>query len=424
MDDSWKFDKLQNGRCINIDWLEVYCIEDCNRFPCNADYFRKQGWIVKERPYGTRQYKEMFVLLDKTDLPFVEIRRSPVAENCNASKVGIFDPASCHIRLHNRYCYHPQAVNFLSNFLMQHQYVMKHIYRLDICLDFEKFDKGDDPHKFMLRYLSGKYSKINQGNISSHGKDLWAERRWNSISWGSPSSMVSTKFYNKSLELKEGRDKPYIRYAWWCAGLIDDWTNCTKRNPDGSVYSPDIYRVEFSIRAHARQWYRIEDHNGRKTKNLVQEHTLGTYRTSDDLLHAFARLAHHYFHFKHYEEGVRKDRCEDKVLFDFGSNHTCYCLDRLLTSQTHKEVESALLKRLREYKLRHASEDIRNACDVLIESLTTESVRNSMPEWADRTEALLLQQLIKMRMTQLQKEPLQTSINKISSLLDLQNELF
>ena len=64
-------------RCVNIDWLEVYALEDASKFPCNAEYFRSQGYIVREREYGTRQYHEMFTLLDDNMNPFMEIRRNP-----------------------------------------------------------------------------------------------------------------------------------------------------------------------------------------------------------------------------------------------------------------------------------------------------------------------------------------------------------
>ena len=33
----------------------------------------------------------------------------------------------------------------------------------DICMDFERFDEGDDPAAFLSRYLRQVYSKINQG---------------------------------------------------------------------------------------------------------------------------------------------------------------------------------------------------------------------------------------------------------------------
>ena len=66
-------------RCVNIDWLEVYVLEANDRYPCNADYFRRQGYLVRERDYGTRVYKEMFEIVDEMNNPLLEIRRNPAS---------------------------------------------------------------------------------------------------------------------------------------------------------------------------------------------------------------------------------------------------------------------------------------------------------------------------------------------------------
>ena len=48
-------------RCVNLDWLEIHAREPVGQ-PHNADYFRNQGCEVQEREYGTRVYREMFVI--------------------------------------------------------------------------------------------------------------------------------------------------------------------------------------------------------------------------------------------------------------------------------------------------------------------------------------------------------------------------
>ena len=42
--------------------------------------------------------------------------------------------------------------------------------------------------------------------------------------------------------------KPHIRYAWLKCGLIDDFHKVMKQGKDG-WYTPQIWRVEFSIRS-------------------------------------------------------------------------------------------------------------------------------------------------------------------------------
>ena len=51
--------------------------------------------------------------------------------------------------------------------------------------------------------MAGELAKVNQCKLSAHGKDSFDDRIWNSLSWGAEKSMISTKLYNKTLEMKE-----------------------------------------------------------------------------------------------------------------------------------------------------------------------------------------------------------------------------
>lgn len=383
-------------RCVNIDWLELYCLESPNVYPCNADFYRRQGYGVRERDYGTRQYREMFTIVDRDGLPWIEIRRNPVAGEDAKGVKGMFSPYSCHIRLSNVACYSNEPVIKLEDFLFQYQYDVSRIFRLDICLDFERFDKGDDPSDVLNRYLKGKYTKINQSNISAHGRDLWDGRKWNSVSWGNPKSMVSTKMYNKTMELQTAKDKPYIRYAWQMAGLVDDYINMTKTKTNGSTYKPDIWRVEFSIKSSARAWYIVEDNTHRKAKQIALPHSLNLYETREQLLTAFACLSHHYFHFKHYQANRRKDRCQDKVLFVFDKEDTVYKIDRLITDRPRNNAEDTLKARLEQYREHRANKAIYDACQTIIDSITDDQLGASLVHFSAE-EIRILRRLINLR---------------------------
>ena len=184
------------ARCVNLDWLEVHAYEPILT-SLNAHYYRAQGWIVEEREYGTRVYREMFVLIGRDNQPLLEIRRNPASQGLN----GVHQANECHIRLTNRSCYFDDAASYLQSFLNNYGYYNVRISRVDVCLDFVSFDMGDDPAAFVRRYFKHKYSKINQGRISAHGDDTWSGLECNSLSWGSKMSDVSTKLYNKTMEL-------------------------------------------------------------------------------------------------------------------------------------------------------------------------------------------------------------------------------
>lgn len=312
--------KSTQKRCVNLDWLEVHAREPVGQ-PHTADFFRSCGLEVSEREYGTRIYREMFVIYGSDGLPAIEVRRNPASQGAN----GIHDPEETHIRVVNRMCYFDDCAEKFENWLKSYDYTDVRLSRVDVCLDFVTFDFGDDPAKFVRRYLKHKYAKINQGNINAHGKDSWEGQEWNSLKWGSQMSCVSTKMYNKTMELKDTKtglfSKPYIRQAWLLCGFIDDMQKVTLQGEEVQVW-----RVEFSLKSAAKGWCPIEL-NGKPNHKYSLRNTLDMYKGRDRLLTMFASLSKHYFRFKKYKSGVRKDRCEDKKLFDFTSVQTTYKLE-------------------------------------------------------------------------------------------------
>lgn len=366
-------------RCVNIDWLEVSVLEPPSE-PHDPEYFRSCGLIVSEREYGTRVWTQMFTIEGDDHLPFIEVRRLP--------KSDIIAPNVAHLRFVNRVCYFPHSAAIMHDFIIRHNYDFAHIARIDICLDFERFDYGDDPKEFMRRFMENKYSKINQANIHAHGSDEWSGRVWNSLSWGSPASDVGTKFYNKTLELYDpvtkAYGKPYIRQAWQAAGLVDNATTMEKHRPDGSVYTPDIWRVEFSIRSSVKKWFTI--HLNGKEKDIQSiRNTLDMYDDDDKLLIMFASLSQHYFRFKHlikrynfYKEGKtdgyaqRKDRCPDKLLFNWKAVQTTYKVEKTAIATSDKPPRDflLLLSQLKQYRDITHDIAIRNTCTILIDHLT------------------------------------------------------
>lgn len=354
-------------RCVNIDWLEVYCLEDIQHFPMNATFYEKCGWYVDVREYGTRVYAEMFTLIDKKGNRLFEVRRNPMSQL--ARDGGLFPPNSCHIRLTNAACYYPNPIALLRDFLAQNNYTFGKIFRLDLCLDFWRFDSGDMPGAFVRRYMRGSYSKINQSELAAHGTDNWSGRVWQSLSWGKKKSMVSTKMYCKSLELQQVHDKPYIRQAWLESGLVDDPYNLICHKKDSTPFKVDIWRVEFSLKSSAARSITIECNNGKK-KMLKLPHTLSTYDTKAKQLAMFATLAEHYFHFKKYKPNVRKDRCEDKILFKFSPRDSFYDIQLLAKNSPLDNRLHRLLSNLRNFREHQPDTKVRDACNVLISYIT------------------------------------------------------
>ena len=374
-------------RCINLDWLEVCALEPITK-PLDADYFRSCGLVVHEREYGSKVWRSIFTIEDGGGHAFLEVRRKPKSE--------IIAPNITHLRLVNRYCYFEDAPDIMQAFMDTHGYEFHHITRVDICLDFEYFDYGDKPREFMRRYIEGKFSKINQANVHAHGTDEWAGRVWNSVSWGAPSSDVGTKFYNKTLELYDPvtkhYGKPYIREAWQATHLVDDMTTMTKRGQDGELYTPEIWRVEFSIRSSVRKWFCIE--LGGKSRNKQSIHnTLDMYNSKPKLLIIFASLAEHYFHFKHlikrykfYEEGhtdgyaIGKYKCPDKLLFKWKDTQLFYKIEKEHISGNNKpdRQNTRLLGMLKEFRDTTLNREVKASASVIITYLEDNIARQDI----------------------------------------------
>lgn len=408
-------------RCISLDWLEVYALEDTKRFPCNADYFRKQGIWVDEREYGTRVWKEMFTVCDAFGQPLMEIRRNPASSNLQDK--GLFPVEACHLRLPNAVCYGHDPIGFLRDFMATHGYTLKKIFRIDIALDFERFDRGDDPAKFIDRYMRGVYAKINQANIAAHGTDQWNGRIWNSLSWGKPKSMVSTKMYCKTLELMQAKDKPYIKMKWFDSHLIDDPLAMTKRAKDGTLYKPDIWRVEFSIKASASKWFLIESASQRH-KRIPMPHTLDMYDSDTKMLTMFASLAQHYFHFKYYEKDQRKDRCKDKVLFEFSPLDHFYKIDRLGSDSVKHSMEERLMTLLRNFELVHPNPEVHKAIETIFEYINRNCLKDMLNHQFTMLDVKALQILISERIQGITQPSARQQLEDIKEIIRESDGLF
>lgn len=360
-------------RCVNIDWLEVYVLEDNMRYPCNADYFRRCGYFVTERVYGTRQYKEMFTLEDSHGETFIEIRRNPYSGESDFN--GLCERSS-HIRFVNRYCYFENAVRLMAEFLIQHDYEFQRIYRIDVAYDFRAFDFGDDPERFLRRYVEKKFSKVNQTKVRCFGEDGWTSIKWESVSWGSRTSMVGTKMYNKTKELAaSGFNKPWIIQQWFDNDLIDRFTDL-----------PDVWRIEFSMHSSIKNWIRIEDSDAKHASTKLIPHSLELFDGRDKLWQRFQDLAHHYFRFKYveYNQQVnsdgsrdlkRKDLCRDKQLFRWDTQHEFIKVDNVSRSSIPSTENERLRRAIIKYKNRTIDLNVRSSCDVILKALEDQIIQ-------------------------------------------------
>lgn len=383
---------LTPARCINLDWLEVFAHEPADQ-PHDAEYYRRCGLFVQERDYGTRVYAQMFTIEDEHGHPWIEVRRQPLSAGTSNA---IFNHNDCHLRLVNRQCYADDAILRFASFCDAHHYDVSRISRIDIALDFIRFDSGDYPREFIRRYIAGKFTKINQANVHAHGTDSWASRDWNSISWGARTSQIGTKLYNKSKELAEVKDKPYIRQAWFLAGLVDNPQTGEVVHKDGTTNKPDVWRLEFSIKSSVKGWMVIERDGNRGAYQSIRN-TLQMYDSRDKLLSVFSSLVQHYFHFKHFQNSKSKYECKDKELFRFGAEEKFYKVEHPASTVNRSQELERLAKLLELYRITHTKAELVEAADTLLAAIRDEDLSRFSSNIYSKAELFALQQAISMR---------------------------
>lgn len=238
--------------CVNIDWFEVFTYEPVDCY--GAEWYEELGYVVARRDYGTRVYAEMFTLIDKAGNPWLEVRRNPLSKK---SQGGILPDRACSLRLVNRACYDWFPVVDLYNFLRDLGFQYKNrkddarlcsITRVDLCVDFldASFVVDGSPidcDSYIRQYLAGDWWKIGAAKMQSFGEEMQSGMKYHAIKFGSPTSMVGTKLYNKTLEMAQVKIKPWIVESWVNAGLLKDEHDMA-----------DVWRLEFSIQAGADKW--------------------------------------------------------------------------------------------------------------------------------------------------------------------------
>ena len=165
----------------------------------------------------------------------------------------------------------------------------------------------------------------------------------------------------------------------------------------------------------ARNWLVIEDQSGKKVRKKAVPHTLSLFDGRDRLWQRFEDLAYHYFRFKHYEEGKRKDRCKDRILFYFSRDRNFYHVEALPPASRKNNDDEILRRRLTQYRLIHADADVRQACDVLLKNLNREELRRLTHLQTSREIEVL--RLVIAQRCNFKDEKLEETVARVTTLL-------
>lgn len=248
--------------CISVDWLQVYC--KCNHFDfagliCTTGKKIEVKKIDRVTPLWLSVYHLYW-------------QGITIAELCCEPRSSALDRFGCTLKLENRVLYSAGFATLLIDLINALNLTYVGITRLDVCYDCNKLHGGREVDSFLSAFLSAP--ALQRGHIIRSGSrklSVNASRsslgvtRISGMRWGSPASDTGAYCYNKSLELLEVKDKPWIRQAWEKAGLVNVWNkdqwdalkdsqrkkNITLGDSENFVQVP-VWRFEISIKAHAK----------------------------------------------------------------------------------------------------------------------------------------------------------------------------
>ena len=244
--------------CISVDWLSAYCHGD----KINAGTYsgRSYEFTIYEKTEETKLFKHIVEVYAK---------KVKVAVITQCPRNVVINPKTTIIKLENRVLYSSCYIDMLYAIIEALNLRYKGITRIDLCYDCQYLFGGRDPQRFLRHFLLKK--EFSQGHIIRNGSrrcECYFTRKSgeamvvNGVRFGSRLGKVGAYVYNKSLELIEVKDKPWIREFWRMNGLIDDVDfkhmnaltpqELKKKNQEDSlveyVHNP-IWRFELSIKA-------------------------------------------------------------------------------------------------------------------------------------------------------------------------------
>lgn len=218
---------------ISLDWLELHCRCYEELLLLGVDDYDFGEVQVFKKELGTRFFRYVYEVR-KHNKVIATLTLSPRASFINQN-VAL-------LKLENYVLYSAVWYDTLVMVCNAINLQVRGITRLDVCYDCLRFANGRKPHRFIKDYISkdvdddGFIHRYGSNKFSIEGERKPNEHsRFSYIRFGSRKSAVQCYIYNKSKELREVKEKPYIRMAWEKAGLCVD--------------GMDVWRTEISIKS-------------------------------------------------------------------------------------------------------------------------------------------------------------------------------
>lgn len=317
---------------VSIDWLQTYCLG--NRIEPGEYSDGVYHFSVIGRPEETKLFKHVVE---------VYALRVKVAVITQCPRSSVINPRCTLVKLENRVLYSSKYVSILFAIQKVLKLYYKGITRIDVACDFNTFYNGRSVQKFIKQYIMTApgdkkhvYRKGSDEFFIRGSKKRNATSVFNYIRLGSKNSRVHSYIYDKSQELKDKKDKPWIRQAWKLAGLVNDDTT-------------HVWRAEISIHAEGTELINL----GTGQLFRLSPEYLDTKERIDYLFVFYARK---YMDFRERAGSVKLSKYKKIKLFNIECQEQCVP-NYIPTSWDSGRVEKICANRLRKILLQYVDLD-------------------------------------------------------------------
>ena len=253
---------------ISLDWMQYYCEKSMNDVP--ATFSTTKGkYEVEKQSYSTNLWLDVYI---------IKHRGREFATLCSNPRNSGMPERGCTLKLANRVLYSHEWLTESRAIMVELGLRYKGITRVDVAYDCNVLAGGRSVPSFLMQYFS--HAPYCEGHIIRSGSrkvNINATRsnkgsvEISAMRWGSKRSDIGAYAYNKSLELREVKDKPWIRETWEKAGLIDafnedEWAKLSEKEKQRKIEQGDVqqyikspvWRFEISIKAHGKDLLNLE----------------------------------------------------------------------------------------------------------------------------------------------------------------------
>lgn len=213
---------MQNKFIINIDWLSYSAYGIVGE----TTLFNRYKVVPKE--HGSQVFKNLasIVLIDTAE-EVAQIQYNP--------RSSALKPNLCIVKIANRCLYEYDYISLIKSINAGLNLEYNALSRLDICADFYTFETIH-PQQLIKQFLQRKLRRFGKSKYVLHGNQD-RPQEYEYLRFGSPTSEVITYLYNKSLEMREVKHKPYI---------VRQWSQLSFPYGDIQI-EPDVWRLEFRL---------------------------------------------------------------------------------------------------------------------------------------------------------------------------------